>query len=143
MTKYVLSTATCSQRIVSYLPGNSQSGVNTIDRSVRIKGGANAASSSSGFGDMTHTPEGQPLWTPRGVVTEVSDEDAAFLESHPTFIDGVKAGFFQMMDKGVGTNHDKVKKLATGMTERDLSAPLTSATLKSQVKVTTKLELDA
>lgn len=139
MSKYVLSTATCTQHFPEYAPNAGQSGINTAIRTVTVKGGANSASSVSGFGDLSHTTEGQPLWTPRGVVTEVTDEEAAFLLSCPQFIVGQKAGFYQIMEKGAH-NHDTVKKLAKNMTSRDRSAPLTVETLKSQVKVTTKLE---
>jgi hypothetical protein len=139
MSQYVLSTATCTQHFPEYAPNAGHSGINTAIRVVSIKGGANSASSVSGFGDLTHTAEGQPLWTPRGVVTEITDEEAEFLLKCPQFIVGQKAGFYQIMSKGA-SNHNTVKKLAQDMTARDRSAPLTVETLKSQVKVTTKLE---
>lgn len=142
MTKYVLSTATCGQKFVQYQPAVSPGGLNVPLRHVIIHGGANSASTTSGFGELTNTEDGIPLWTPAGVVTKVSDEDAALLEGNEAFCRARDLGFFQIMDTNPGDSHNKIKKLAAEMTPRDVSAPLTSETLKGAVKVTTKLKED-
>ncbi len=136
MTKFVLSTATAStkfQKNGETPPG----GVHTIIRHVMVHGGSNLASIKSGYGDMSQDDQGVPMWTPRGVVTRVSDEDAAFLEAHPTFQIGVKAGFYSIMDNDPGTDHKKIAKIVAAgeLNDRDGSAPLTSAVLANKVKV--------
>ena len=141
MSKYILSTATCSQRFVDYHLGKN-GGVHSVIREVLVKGGANSPSSTSGFGDMGSTEEGQPLWTPQGVLTTVSDEDAAFLETHEGFQAAVKRGFYTVMGANPGDSHSNLKKIVeSDMTKKDNSAPLTAATLKGAVKITTALKV--
>lgn len=141
MSKYILSTATCSQRFHDYLASVQPGGVNTSERSVLVKGGANSTSLTSGFGELTSTEEGTPLWTPNGVVTTVSDEDAAWLELHEGFQAAVERGFYKILAKDPGQDHAKIKKIVEAdMTPRDPAAPMTSETAKTQVKVTTKLD---
>lgn len=142
MSKYILSTATCSQRFVNYHLG-ANGGVHSVLHEVLIKGGANSPSSTSGFGDLGNTESGQPLWTPQGVLTTVSDEDAAFLAGHEGFQAAVKRGFYTVMDTDPGDSHAKLKKIVeSDMTKKDGSAPLDSTSLKSVVKVTTSLKVD-
>lgn len=139
MSKYVLSTATCGQRYVDYRLG-ANGGVHSAVREVLIRGGANSPSEKSGFGDMTHTEAGAPLWTPQGVVTTITDEDAEFLSTHEGFQAAVAAGFYVVMDKDPGDSHKKIKTVVeSDMSKRDGSAPLNKEVLKSQVKVSTKL----
>lgn len=142
MPKYVLSTATCSQRFVDYHLG-ANGGVHSVLKEVLIKGGANSPSSTSGFGDLANTEGGQPLWTPQGCVTTITDEEAKFLESHEGFQAAVKRGFYTVMDKNPGDSHSKLAKIVeSDMTKKDGSAPLNKETLKGAVKVTTKLKVD-
>lgn len=139
MSKYVLSTATCSQRYVDYRIG-ANGGVHSSIREVLIRGGANSPSEKSGFGEMTRTDAGAPLWTPQGVVTTISDEDAEFLSTHEGFQAAVKKGFYVVMDKDPGDSHKKLSAIVeSDMSKRDGSAPLNKEVLTSQVKVTTKL----
>jgi hypothetical protein len=139
MSKFVLSTATCNQRFVFYRQGQN-GGVNVVEHSILIKGGANSPSLTSGFGELTNTEDGKPLWTPQGVVTKISDADAELLEGHIGFQAAVKRGFYKIIDEDFGDSHKKVADaVGDDMTKRDGSAPLNSETLKSEVKVTTKL----
>ena len=133
--KHVLSTATSStkfqdHKVVGDMP--------TVVKSVMVYGGANLPSAKSGFGEHATDEGGHPLWTPRGVVTPVSDEDAKFLAAHRVFQAGVEAGFYVIMDSDPGQDHKKVAKLAAAeLTAADKSAPLTKDTMKSKVAVST------
>lgn len=137
MTKFVLSTATASTRFQGFgdtPPG----GVHTVVRQVMVHGGNNIASIKSGFGDMTADEQGIPMWTPKGTVTRVTDEDAKFLEEHPTFQIGVNAGFYTILDTDPGQDHKKIAKIAASeLKNADKSAPLTNETLAQKVKVST------
>lgn len=142
MSKYILSTATCSQRFVDYHLGKN-GGVHSVIREVLVKGGANSPSATSGFGDLGNTEGGQPLWTPQGVLTTVSDEDAEFLSKHEGFQNAVKRGFYTVMDSNPGDSHSNLKKIVeSDMVKKDNSAPLNKETLKGVVKVTTSLKVD-
>lgn len=139
MSKFILSTATCDQKFVEYRKGANGS-PNVPLRSVLIKGGANLPSMKSGFGELTNTDSGQPLWTPRGTVTKVSDEDLELLLAHEGFRTAVKAGFYQVTDHELGDSHQKVARaVADDMKDADRSAPLNPKTLQGAVKVTTSL----
>lgn len=142
MSKYVLSTATCSQRFVEYAKGAGSGGLNVSVREITIRGGANSPSLTSGFGDLSQTGEGQPLWTPQGVVTKVTDDEAEFLRSHEGFIAAEKRGFYSILDSDPGDSHKKIADLTDDMTKRDKSAPLTPATAKLAVKVTSELKAE-
>lgn len=134
MTKFVLSTQSTSTKYQDH--STADGGMLVVNRTVMVRGGANLASLSGGFGEMTKTEEGTPIWTPRGVVTPVSDEDAEFLQRHPVFIAEQKAGFVMILDKAPGNDHDKITKIvAAELNPRDGSAPLTKETFKTQVKV--------
>lgn len=142
MAKFVLSTATCSQRFVLFRKGENGS-MNVEERAVLVKGGANSPSMTSGFGELTNTDQGQPLWTPRGVVTSITDEEADLLAEHEGFQAAVKRGFYQIVDESFGDSHQKVAAaVSSDMTPADGSAPLNPTTLKGAVTVTTKLVTD-
>lgn len=80
-------------------------------RKVKIEGGANVMS--------------KHFITPKGVVTEVSDDDMAFLENHPVFVQQQKAGFITVQKRKV-----EVEKAVKEMTARDKSAPLQPGRMK-------------
>lgn len=139
---YVLSTATCPQKFCEYsqaVPGSPHA----VVRSVTIRGGANAPSSKSGFGEMSNLESGQPIWTPSGISTKITEEEKKLLLSNDTFLTGVKAGFYQILEDNPGDSHAKVKKIVDeSMTARDNSAPMTKETAKTQIKVSTKLDVE-
>ena len=139
---FVLSTATCSQKFVEYTQAT-PGGVHTPIRHVLIKGGANTASGKSGWGDISETSEGKPLWTPSGVVTKVTEEQVKFLESQPTFQRAVAKGYYKVLADNPGDSHAQVKKVVEAeLTGRDSSAPMTPESAQTQIKVTTNLDLD-
>ena len=133
--KYILSTATASTKFQDHTKANDHSML-VVTRAVTVYGGSNLPSAKSGYGDMVTGDSGMPLWTPRGVVTPVSDEDAAFLAEHHAFKLGAANGFYQIMDSDPGNDHNKIKKMAAAdMTAKDKSAPMTNETIDKRLKV--------
>jgi hypothetical protein len=112
---YVFSTATNDTVYADYEP-SPPGGPNKIARRLEIKGGANLADSP------------KTLMTPLGVATKISEEDAAWLASHPSFIRHAAAGFMTLR-KG---NADPAK-VAKDMTAKDGSAPKTAADFTGKV----------
>ncbi len=101
---YVYSTLSAS---VSYAIYEKSGGdLPTRTRAVTIKGGANVADRKTD--------------TPRGIVTEVTDEDLAVLEASPVFQAHKKNGFIVVVPKEI-----KIEKAVADMVEKDKSAPLT------------------
>lgn len=109
---YVYSTATASGSYCHYekVPSNPDNrgapGHNKLLKKVTINGGANVAT--------------KHLVTPRGAVTEVSDEDLEFLMQHAAFKRHMEAGFLSVDKKKVDPD-----KKALDMTPEDDSAPVT------------------
>jgi len=81
-------------------------GIAVVERSITINGGANVV-------DKKH------IITPKGVVTEVNDEDLAILESIWLFKKHKENGFIRVEKKSVA-----VEKVAADMQEKDKSAPV-------------------
>lgn len=86
MSKYVISTLTADNRYVGWHKDN---GVNTVERSVLVRGGAGVATPGGG----------RNVVTPQGVRTEMSDSDADFLLAHQHFQDHMKRGFVRIVNK--------------------------------------------
>lgn len=101
MAKYVVSTLTAPNR---YAGWSKSGGVNMIERSVLVKGGAGIALKGIG--------------APRGVVTEISDADAEFLKQHEHFLAHQKGGFVRLLDRAPEPN-----KAAGSMEKDDGSRP--------------------
>jgi hypothetical protein len=77
MAKHVFSTLSADTRYVGWDKSN---GVNTVSRSVLVRGGSGVALLGAG----------QRVLTPYGVRTEVTDDDAKFLSEHPQFLEHQK-----------------------------------------------------
>jgi hypothetical protein len=110
---YVYSTATASISYSKYKPSGPHAGSAQIERSIVIRGGANLA--------PLRDKSQMVLMTPRGVVTKVTDEELAFLESVEAFQRHKKRGFIAVEGKSLAI--DKV--VEAGMCPQDKSAPLT------------------
>lgn len=104
MTVYVFCTASASQ---NFGLGN---GV-----SVLIHGGANV--------------QNRQLWTPKGVMTTVTDEDFALLMKHPDFTGGIDSGFITYSK----TKEDP-EEIAKGMSGKDNSAQKAPDEIDAPVK---------
>lgn len=104
----VFSTMSASVRYIQWLKGPD---LPTKGMEVTIKGGANVI-------DAVH------INTPRGVATQVTDEELAFLMTDPTFLSDMKNGFLEVV-KGKSNAVDKAVK---DMQPADKSAPITPDT---------------
>ena len=106
MSVYVFSTMTAGVTYVKYGPGGGDLPVS--DRSVTIAGGSNLPN--------------KHMLTSIGVMTEISDEDWAWLKDDQIFNLHQKNGFITVRDKPAAA-----EKVATDMETRDQSAPLVDA----------------
>lgn len=115
----------------------------TSQRRIRIAGGANTPS-NKGFGEMTSDEKGNPIWTPRGMVTTVEDEDMKWLLEDRSFKGFVDAGLLQVMSEAGAEfehNHKKLsREVEDNMTPVDSHAPLqgnSDSRIQARIKVTT------
>ena len=102
---FIYSTLSCNQRYVKY----AEAAVGSLpreERAISIAGGANVANKN--------------LITPRGVVTEVTDEDLALLKENKLFQIHVKNGFVTIEERKAD-----VEKVASDMEARSQDAPIT------------------
>jgi hypothetical protein len=72
MAKHVFSTLSANTEYADWV---TQPGVSSIEKKVLVRGGAGVATQGNGAN----------IYTPQGVRTEVSDEDAEFLANHGIF----------------------------------------------------------
>lgn len=110
---YVYSTITSPTTYCDYGPPNKNAGHAEIKHKVTIKGG-------HGLAVMVRGPIVGKTYTPIGVVTEVTDEELAFLEQNTAFQRHVKAGFLI-----VDNRKRDPEKYVNDMNPKDGSAPLT------------------
>lgn len=103
---YVYSTHSTDLEYVEYSKPADANVLPTVVRRVRIKGGAGVAD--------------KRLVTPGGVVTEVSDEDLAFLHTNAEFLKHMKAGFVTVEGTRFDPDH-----VGADMRHGDGSQPLT------------------
>lgn len=103
MKLYVYSTLASDVRYQNTAPGGADLPVVVSD--VLVKGGAGVANDR--------------LITPRGVVTEITEEQAEALRANPVFAMHEKNGFVHIGDAYVDPD-----KAAADMTGRDQSAPI-------------------
>lgn len=103
MKLYVYSTLSCDQNYTNHVTGGAD--IPQALPPVFIAGGAGVANAR--------------LITPRGVVTEITEEQAEYLRANPMFQLHEKNGYVQI-------SADKVTpdKAAADMTGRDQSAPI-------------------
>jgi len=143
MTKYVLSTMTnsVSYRNYKYI-GDANATQNQQllpipEDTVIIRGGANRPSLKGGFGEAENDINGNVLWTPRGVVTMLTDEEYARVKEHWLFKKHLAGGYLEVVDEDISGNHKKVAKIAANMEGQDPSAQLTKDTIAQRIKVKT------
>jgi hypothetical protein len=101
---FIYSTLTASQKYTQWKKGKAD--LSTRDKSVYIQGGSNV-------------PD-KHLVTPRGVVTEVTADQLAVLESNPSFKRHKERGFIKVERHKAET----MEKAVSDMVQRDPSAPL-------------------
>lgn len=109
---YIFSTATSG---IKYTEFKKTKDMQIPVRHVHIQGGANLAN--------------KHLITPRGVATQVTQDDLEFLLAHPVFQRHVDKGYMQIEK----TNKDPEKVIASNDMElKDGSAPETPETLAAK-----------
>lgn len=111
---YIFSTLSTNQLYTKYHKSENND-LARVDRTVLVKGGANVAD--------------KHFITPRGVVTEVSDEDCALLKETPLFKMHVENGYLTVEEKSAN-----VDKVVDNMTAADKSAPLTPQSFEVEDK---------
>jgi hypothetical protein len=93
LAKHVYSTLSANTEYAAWV---TQPGVSSIEKKVLVRGGAGVATAGNG----------PNIYTPKGVRTEVSDEDAKFLTDHGIFKLHQKGGFVTIED--AASDPDKV-----------------------------------
>lgn len=111
---FVYSTLANDNLYSGYTP-STENGTPAIARSVLVKGGAGVAL-------------GKHMITSAGILTEVSDDDAAFLLANEVFKIHKENGFVVIEDK-----RHEVDAVVAEMTGRDESAPLVDADFKDDL----------
>lgn len=104
--KYVASTLSAPVEYTGYAKTNND--LPAVTRRVLVQGGAGVANKRN-------------LITPLGVVTSVEDDDAAFLENHPTFKVHKAKGFVRILNN----KPEDADAVAADLKGNDPSAPLT------------------
>ena len=112
--KYVVSKLTGAQDYNFYVPGTGE-GVNLVSCTIHINGGANVAD--------------KHFITPDGVITEITEDQAERLKTHPVFSIHEKNGFVKIVD--TEKNAEKAKK---DLEDEDSGAPLTPKKYKAEGK---------
>lgn len=102
---FVYSTASCSTVYNVFHEDNAKD-IARVKHKILIKGGANVAN--------------KHIVTPKGVVTEVSEDDLNILKKDFHFLAAMKAGFLTFEETKVSAN-----KVAKDMEAKDGSAPKT------------------
>ncbi len=106
---YVVSTLTSSQAYTLFKNQDAEGKkIPRADRVVTVKGGHGVADSST-------------LITPQGVVTEITEEQAALLNDVPMFKRHEKKGFVKILKK-----KPDAAKSSADLAQKDGSAPLTA-----------------
>ena len=113
---FIFSTAT-NDTIYTEYEKVGEGGLPTIIRRVVVKGGANLAD--------------KKLITPKGVVTNVSDDDIEWLKAHASFQRHVNKGFIS-----VSATKEDPAKVAANMTAKDKAAPTTPETFGEKAPTT-------
>jgi hypothetical protein len=103
---FVYSTLAAPQAYTSYVK-NSDKEMCIVEKTVHIKGG-------------TGVMDARNVMTPRGVVTQIDDEELKCLMENPVFKMHIENGFITVETKEV-----KVEKVADRMNQKDKSRPVT------------------
>lgn len=102
---------------------------------ITIKGGAERPSQRGGFGDVAQDISGNVIWTPRGVVTTLSQEDYDRLKGHALFQKHMEGGYLAVVTSDVANNHKKVSRIAEDMEGQDRALLLKKETIAQRIKV--------
>lgn len=123
MSKFVVATLASPTLYTGWVKNN---GVNMVEKQVLVQGGAGVARGG-----------GAQVITPKGIQTEVSDEDAAWLKDHPHFVAHRKGGFVEIHDRSQVPD-----RRAEGMAT-DASGPKTDKDVAAENRKTASKDGDA
>lgn len=143
MTVYVLSKMTnaVSYRNYRYIGDanatQNQSLLPVPTDTVIIRGGADRPSQKGGFGDTSTDPSGNVLWTPRGVVTKLTDEEYARVKEHWLFKKHMAKGMLAIVNESEANSHKKISRIVEDMEGQDPGALLRKETIAQKIKVKT------
>lgn len=115
MKLYVYSTLSCDQNYTNHATGGAD--IPVALPPVFIAGGAGVANDR--------------LITPRGVATEITEEQAEYLRANPMFALHEKNGYVQISADSVDPD-----KAASDMQRNDGSAPMTGADVPADTQLT-------
>lgn len=140
---YILSTMTNSMSYRVYRTiglENPEKGPRIVapinEETITIRGGANRPSQRLGFGDQHQDINGNVLWTARGVVTPITEEQYDKLKDHWLFQKHVKNGRMQVVNRDISGNHKVIKRIVEDdMNASDNQAQLTKDTVAQRIKV--------
>lgn len=116
---------------------------------ITIRGGADRPSQKLGFGDQSEDINGNVIWTARGVVTRLTQEQYDKVKAHPLFVKHMEGGYLAVIDYNTADNHKKVSRKVEEMRENaqqktgnenagmDKSKPLTKETIGQRINVKT------
>lgn len=147
MTVYILSTMTNSVNYRTYhFVGDAASQVKNgpgplpvpDPRPILIRGGAGIPSGKSGIGEVSNDAEGKPLWTPRGVVTPITDEEYERLKEHWLFKKHLAGNYVKVINSDISHNTKEIRRqVEMDMQPQDEFAQLSKKTIKQRIKVKT------
>lgn len=132
MSVYILSTMTGAVAYTFYNPGP-DGGLPLERKRVYIHGGAHLPSVSTPFGEQGKDDQGTPMWTPRGIVTAITDEAYAELLGHALFKKHMDNGYLEVVDAAAAESHRAVEKAVRNMEKADASAQLTPENSKKKL----------
>lgn len=139
---YILSTMTNSMSYRTYRTiglENPEKGPRIVapinSETITIKGGANRPSQRLGFGEQHQDVNGNVLWTARGVVTSITEEQYEKLKGHWLFQKHVAKGLVEVVNRDISGDHKAVARIARDMTPADNQAQLTKETVAQRIKV--------
>jgi hypothetical protein len=140
---YIVSTMTNSMSYRTYRtigPENPEKGPRIVtpvnELTITIRGGANRPSQKLGFGDQSNDLNGNMLWTARGVVTTITEDQYERLKDHHLFKKHLAKGLVEVVNRDISGDHKAVAKIVSGhMTPHDNQAQLTKDTVANRIKV--------
>lgn len=139
---YILSTMTNSMSYRVYRTiglENPEKGPRIVApinaETITIRGGANRPSQRLGFGEQHQDINGNVLWTARGVVTSITEEQYEKLKGHWLFQKHIQKGLMEVVNRDISNDHKAVARIARDMTATDGHAQLTKDTVAQRIKV--------
>lgn len=86
--------------------------------SITIRGGADRPSQKLGFGQTSEDVNGNILWTAKGVVTPITEEQYARLKDNWLFKKHVEGGYLAVVAGDVANDHRKVSRKVEEIREK-------------------------